>query len=79
MYWQRKLKQDYSIRGFIPAIICLSIGAVIWVLIGEKEGLISVSVFFILYAVFSLWIYSRTKNLSYLAASLWQLFFGLYL
>lgn len=79
MYWQRKLKQDYSIRGFIPAIICVSIGAVIWVLIGEKEGLISVSVFFILYAVFSLWIYSRTKNLSYLAASVWQLLFGLYL
>lgn len=36
MYWQRKLKQDYNIRGFIPALICISTGAVIWVLAGEK-------------------------------------------
>lgn len=79
MYYPRKLKQDFSIKGFIPAIICLSLCALIWLFIGRKEGYISVSIFFILYAVFSFWIYIRTRNLSYLAASLWQLMFGLYI
>ena len=79
MYFPRKLKQDINITGFIPAMICLLIGALVWILIGEKEGLISVSVFFVLYAMFSFWIYIRTVNISYLAASLWQLLFGFYL
>ena len=79
MYFPRKLKQDINITGFIPAMICLMIGALVWILIGEKEGLISVSVFFVLYAMFSFWIYIRTVNISYLAASLWQLLFGFYL
>lgn len=79
MYYQRKLKQDFSIAGFIPAMICLSIGALIWIFIGPKEGFISVAIFFVLYAGFSFWIYLRTRNLSYLAATLWQLMFGLYL
>jgi hypothetical protein len=79
MYFQRNLKQDFSITGFIPAIICLCIGALIWVLISPKVSLISVSLFFILYAGFSLWIFSRTRNQGYLAASLWQLMFGFFL
>jgi hypothetical protein len=77
MYFSRRLKPDFRITGFIPAILCLSIGALIWIFIGEREGLLSVSVFFVLYAGFSFWIYIRTLNLSYLAASLWQLLFGL--
>jgi len=79
MYFPRKLKQDFRITGFIPAIICLSIGALIWIFIGRREGYLSVSLFFILYSAFSLWIYIRTRNLSYFAASLFQLLFGLYL
>ncbi|MBP1666336.1 MAG: hypothetical protein H6Q23_1196, partial [Bacteroidetes bacterium] len=79
MYFPRKLKQDINITGLMPAMICLMIGALVWILIGEKEGLISVSVFFVLYAMFSFWIYIRTVNISYLAASLWQLLFGFYL
>jgi len=79
MYFARKLKQDFSITGFIPAIICLSIGALIWIFIDHKAGLLAVSVFFGLYAGFSIWIFIRTRNISYLTASLWQLLFGLYL
>ncbi len=79
MYFTRKLNQDFSITGFIPAIICLSIGALIWIFIGARAGLLAVSVFFVLYAGFSFWIYIRTRNISYLAASLWQLLFGFYL
>jgi hypothetical protein len=79
MYYPRKLKRDFSITGFIPAIICLSLCALIWLFIGRKEGYISVSIFFIVYAGFSFWIFIRTRNLSYLAASLWQLMFGVYI
>jgi hypothetical protein len=79
MNYQRKLKPDFRIGGFIPAIICLSLGGLIWVLVGPAEALISVSVFFILYSFFSLFIFARTRNLSYLAASLWQFLTGLFL
>jgi len=79
MYFPRKLKQDNSITGLIPALICLLIGAVIWVLIGPEEALISVAAFYILYAGFSFWIYLRTRNMSFLAASLWQLCCGIFL
>jgi hypothetical protein len=77
MYFPRRLKPDFRITGFIPAILCLSIGALIWIFIGKREGFLSVSVFFILYAGFSFFIYIRTLNLSYLAASIWQLLVGL--
>ena len=79
MYYPRKLRRDFRITGFIPAIICISIGALIWIFIGPKEGVYSVSIFFVLYAFFSLLIFFRTRNQSYLAASVWQLFFGLWL
>jgi len=79
MYFPPKLKRDFRITGFIPAIICLSIGVLVWIFVGKKEAYISVSLFFVLYAGFSFWIYIRTRNLSYVAASLWQLMFGLYI
>ena len=79
MYWQRKLKQDFSIRGLIPALVCLLVGAVIWVLTGPGEALISVAAFYVLYAGFSFWFFFRTRNISFLAASLWQFLFGLFL
>ena len=79
MYWQRKLKQDFSIRGLIPALVCLLVGSVIWILIGPGEALISVAAFYVLYAGFSFWFFIRTRNISFLAASLWQFLFGLFL
>jgi hypothetical protein len=79
MYYQRKLRRDFRITGFIPAIICICIGALIGIFIGLKAAIFSVSVFFVLYAIFSLWIFFRTRNQSYLAASAWQFMFGLFL
>ena len=79
MYYPRKLKRDFRITGFVPAIICISIGALIWIFIGPREGAYAVAVFFGLYAVFSFWIFFRTRNQSYLAASAWQLLVGIWL
>jgi hypothetical protein len=78
MYYRRKLKPDFGITGLIPAMICLAIAALFWIFAGKREALLSVSVFFCLYAAFSLWIYIRTGNISYIAASLWQLLVGIY-
>ena len=77
MYFRRKLKQEFSIAGFIPAMICVSIFFLVGIFFGFREAIFSVSLFFLLYAGFSFWIYSRTRNQSYLAASVWQLFVGL--
>jgi hypothetical protein len=79
MYYPHKLRSDFRITGFIPAIICICIGTLIWIFIGLETGVYSVSAFFVLYSFFSLWIFFRTRNQSYLAASVWQLFFGLWL
>ena len=79
MYYRRKLKPDSSITGFIPAIICLLTAALVWIIAGQREAFLSVSAFFVLYSAFSLWIYLRTRNISHLAASLWQFLWGLYI
>lgn len=78
MYFPHKLKRDFRITGFIPAILCLSIGFLFWIFVGEREAFLAICFFLILYSGFSLWIYIRTRNLSYLAASLFQLFGGLF-
>ncbi|HUU99752.1 MAG TPA: hypothetical protein VMW32_02205 [Bacteroidales bacterium] len=77
MYYPRNLKQDFNITGFIPAMFCLLIGALVWIFIGMKEAFLTFSLYFILYGGFSFWIFIRTNNQSYLAASCWQILFGL--
>jgi len=79
MYFPRKLKQDISIRGLIPAMIFLSIFLLTRIFFGIKVAMFSASLFFIMYAGFSCWIYLRIRNQSYLAASVWQFFAGLFL
>ena len=44
MYYPRKLRNDFRITGFIPAMVCLSVCALIWLFIGREEGFISVSI-----------------------------------
>ncbi len=79
MYFPRKLKQDLRIIGLIPAMTCIIIGAVVFVLTGTKEALLSVAAFYIIYAGFSLWIFIRTSNQSYFAAFVWQFIFGIFI
>jgi hypothetical protein len=79
MYYSRKLKQDFRIVGLIPAIIIVLSFIFTWILFGIRTGYFLLSIGFLLYAVFSIFIYSRTRNISYVAASLFQGFYGLYL
>lgn len=78
MYYSRRLKNDYSLTGLIPAMIGISFIALTTITYGKRIGFYAASLFFIIYAGFSLYIYTRTKNLSYLVASLWQFLVGLY-
>ena len=78
MYFSRKQRYEFSMTGFIPAITCLLLYALAVIFYGYKEGFAVAGAFFILYSGFSIWIFSRTGNKSYIAASLFQFFFGLY-
>jgi len=79
MYYSRKLKQDFRIAGLIPAIIILTSFVLTWILFGIRTGYFVLSMGFVIYAFFSLFLYSRTRNISYVAAFLFQAFYGLYL
>ena len=67
MYYSRKLKQDFRIAGLIPAIIIVTSFFLAWILFGIRTGYFVLSIGFLLYAVFSLFIYYRTRNISYVA------------
>lgn len=79
MYHSRKLKQDFKIAGLIPVIVILTLFVIVWILFGIRSGYFVLSIGFLLYSVFSLFIYYRTRNNSYIAAFLFQFFYGLYL
>lgn len=78
MYYSQRLKNDNRITGLIPAMVVLFISVLTGITFGMRAGFLAVSTFFILYACFSLYIYFRTVNLSYLVAALWQFLVGLY-
>jgi len=79
MYYPRKLKQDFKIAGLIPAIIIVLSFVLTWIFFGIRTGYFVLSIGFLGYAAFSLFIYIRTRNISYVAACLFQGFYGLYL
>jgi hypothetical protein len=79
MYYPGKLRQDIRITGLIPAIVMLILFGLAVIFFNVRTGIAVVSFGFIIYSVFSLFLYSRTRNISYMAAFLFHLFFGLYL
>ena len=72
MYYPRKLKADRDIAGLIPAIIALAILAVFSILYGFKIGAAALSIFLLLYSLFSLLAYYRTRNHVYSLGFLYQ-------
>ena len=79
MEYRRRLKPDRSIADFIPAMAALIIFVFILTFYGIRGAILGVALFFIAYAAFSAWIYLRTRNQSYIAASIFQFAFGIYL
>lgn len=79
MYYPEKLKKDINIEGLIPAIVILLSFALTTILIGIKTGLLILGIAFLLYSLFSLYVFFRIHNISYVAAFVFQVFVGLYL
>jgi len=79
MYYTPKLRQDFRIAGLIPAIVIIAAFLATWILDGIKTGYLTLAAGFLLYSLFSLYIFSRTKNNSYFAAFLFQACYGMYL
>lgn len=79
MYYSKKLKPDLRITGLIPVIIMIILFSLVSIFTGVKTGFLVVSLGFLIYSVFSLFIFYRTRNISYIAAFLFQIFFALYL
>ena len=79
MYYPRKLRSDFNFSGaIVPALITLMLFAFTATFIGIKAGLVVVFVSFMLYSLFSLAVYLRTRNMTFLASSLMQICFALF-
>jgi hypothetical protein len=78
MYHSHKLKPDLSIKGLIPAIICLVTGFLAYVFYGLRGFFIEITLFFALYSLVSFSFFILTRNISYASAGIWQLLFALY-
>ena len=73
MYYPRKLKPDEGFRAFIPAIIAILIFIIFSLFYGVPIGLLAIAGFFLLYSIFSLISFFRTRNQVYLFGFLFQL------
>ena len=62
MYWERKLKTDFSIRGFLPAVFALSVLVINMALFGKVVAFKALSFVMFAYACFSVYTYIRTGN-----------------
>lgn len=76
---QRKMRRDFRIEGLIPAITMLAIFGLAIALSGITTGIMVLSLGFIAYSLFSIFQYYRTRNISYIAAFIFQACFGIYL
>ncbi len=77
MIYNRKLKPEKSIVGFVPAIASLIIFAISALIIGPVHALKVLGVIMFLYAAISLgFYYSRTRSTTYLISGAYLIAFG---
>jgi len=77
MIYNRKLKSEKSIVGFIPAIASLIILAISALIIGPVHALKVLGVVMFIYAAISLgFYYSRTRSTTYLISGAYLIVFG---
>jgi hypothetical protein len=75
----KRTKPDRGIGGFLPAIFTAIIFGLVSILYGMNWGIISVGLIFIIYGIFSLIAYFRTRALNYLIAFSFLFFYGIFL
>ncbi len=76
MYNQRKLKQEISITGLLPAFISLIIFALTSIIWDLTIGFKFLGAIMIFYALFISYSYFRTKNLGSIVSSLYMVSLG---
>ncbi|MFC2130253.1 hypothetical protein ACFLSQ_02345 [Bacteroidota bacterium] len=62
MYRERKLKTDFSIKGFLPVVFALSVLVISLALFGKVVAFKALSAVIFVYACFALYSYMRTGN-----------------
>jgi hypothetical protein len=76
MFQTRKLKPDRSIGGWIVPLIMIALFGVSLLILGYRRGMYTLSILIWVYAVYSLYVFLRTKNLEHLALCAFQIFLG---
>ncbi len=79
MYYSRKLKYEFGIGGLLPALVMLIVFAFVTIFMGIGAGLVVLFIAFASFACLSSVTYLRTRNISYLAAAVFQTCWALYL
>ena len=78
MYYTRKLKYEFGIGGLWPVLVILAMFALAVIFYGIKAGLLVMFISFASYSCFSIISYLRTRNVSFLAGSIYQAFMSLF-
>jgi hypothetical protein len=74
----KKLKPDFKITGFLPALFALVSGACVAIIVGPAAGLKTIGVIILIYATFALIAAIRTTAISYWVSAIYMYCLGLY-
>jgi hypothetical protein len=76
MFFTRKQKPDRSIGGWIIPLIMAAIFGMSLLILGYRKGFYILSILIWVYALYSLFIVLRTRNIEHLALCVFQIFLG---
>jgi hypothetical protein len=76
MFHTRKLKSDRSIGGWIVPLIMLALFGIGLLILGYRRGLYVLPILIGVYALYSLYVFLRTRNFEHLALCAFQIFLG---
>jgi hypothetical protein len=76
MFQTRKLKPDRSIGGWIVPLIMIALFGMSLLILGYHKGMYVLSILIWAHAVYSLYVFFRTRNIEHLALCTFQIFLG---
>jgi len=76
MFHTRKLKPDRSIGGWIVPLIMIALFGMSLLILGYRRGMYALPILIAVYAVYSLYVFLRTRNIEHLALFAFQIFLG---
>jgi hypothetical protein len=76
MFQTRKLKSDRSIGGWIVPLIMIALFGMSLLILGYRRGLYALPILIWVYAVYSLYVFLRTRNIEHLTLCAFQIFLG---